>query len=312
MNGQHNICSDCRTTLSKTDDHRCPICRIPGGFIPNPTLGRIVYQQQIGCSHNGCTYRTFPSKMADHEKECEYDKVMCPCCHAKLPEPTTECLHDHWRIHCRSDQAPVYWTESIWKDSGSFYRHEKHRILWVEEQEQWVVDQEKPSSIVVYRVHTIYNTKYYQQQQQDGRLVKLLLTDDKQMYQHHYVHPIPMCHFAMETKKWVPTTVVLPLGLTWTRLRWSAEQFWSQGDMLIANDTQNKWYHAVVLEKKKDPSSSDESQVLIHFNGWSARWDEWMPISSVRLQLSVFTKQVVINRIIQPVAIPSRIEQSNS
>mmetsp|Transcript_5340 Transcript_5340/g.8392 ORF Transcript_5340/g.8392 Transcript_5340/m.8392 type:complete len:437 (+) Transcript_5340:49-1359(+) len=48
------------------------------------------------------------------------------------------------------------------------------------------------------------------------------------------------------------------------------------GDRLDALDTQQKWYESVVRDVKED-------KILVHFEKWSAKWDEWIEASSERL-----------------------------
>lgn len=48
------------------------------------------------------------------------------------------------------------------------------------------------------------------------------------------------------------------------------------GCWLDARDTTNKWYPSTVLMHRA-------TEVLIHFDGWSSSWDEWIPRHSDRL-----------------------------
>jgi hypothetical protein len=48
------------------------------------------------------------------------------------------------------------------------------------------------------------------------------------------------------------------------------------GDQFDCQDSINKWYPASVVEVKK-------SQVLVHYDGWDDRWDEWMDEKSDRI-----------------------------
>eukprot|EP00475_Leptophrys_vorax_P032356 TRINITY_DN4980_c0_g1_i3.p1 TRINITY_DN4980_c0_g1~~TRINITY_DN4980_c0_g1_i3.p1 ORF type:complete len:341 (+),score=69.65 TRINITY_DN4980_c0_g1_i3:29-1051(+) len=48
------------------------------------------------------------------------------------------------------------------------------------------------------------------------------------------------------------------------------------GDLIDAQDRQGKWYESVVQAIK-------DGQFLVHYNGWSSKWDEWISIESDRL-----------------------------
>ena len=50
------------------------------------------------------------------------------------------------------------------------------------------------------------------------------------------------------------------------------------GQWIDALDTVEQWLEATVLEL-----SSDSTQVLVHYNGWPSRWDEWIDVRSPRL-----------------------------
>lgn len=52
------------------------------------------------------------------------------------------------------------------------------------------------------------------------------------------------------------------------------------GDKLEAKDFNEKWYTAKVVE-----TDWVEREVLIHFDKWSARFDEWIPMDSPRLRM---------------------------
>jgi hypothetical protein len=48
------------------------------------------------------------------------------------------------------------------------------------------------------------------------------------------------------------------------------------GDLIDCRDNKNKWYESTVKEVKT-------TEVLIHFNGWASKYDEWIPIESERI-----------------------------
>lgn len=52
------------------------------------------------------------------------------------------------------------------------------------------------------------------------------------------------------------------------------------GAKLEAKDFNEKWYSAKVVE-----TDWDEREVLIHFDKWSSRFDEWIPMDSSRLRI---------------------------
>ncbi|ESO85351.1 hypothetical protein LOTGIDRAFT_130625, partial [Lottia gigantea] len=59
--------------------------------------------------------------------------------------------------------------------------------------------------------------------------------------------------------------------------RWGIN--WKKGEKLEAMDYMNKWY----LAKIKDIDYKEQS-VLIHFEGWNSRFDEWFTGDSERMR----------------------------
>jgi len=53
---------------------------------------------------------------------------------------------------------------------------------------------------------------------------------------------------------------------------------WYAGQWVDALDTVGQWLEAVIMD-----ISPDGSRVLIHYNGWTQRWDEWIDAYSQRL-----------------------------
>jgi len=50
------------------------------------------------------------------------------------------------------------------------------------------------------------------------------------------------------------------------------EKLWNEfeiNDFVDCNDTSGTWYETVVKDMKED-------QILVHYRGWPARWDEWI------------------------------------
>lgn len=54
---------------------------------------------------------------------------------------------------------------------------------------------------------------------------------------------------------------------------------WKEGDTLDARDTTNKWLVAKVV--KVDPTNAD--RLLVHYEGWSDKWDDWFTVPNKRL-----------------------------
>jgi hypothetical protein len=54
------------------------------------------------------------------------------------------------------------------------------------------------------------------------------------------------------------------------------EEVYNVGDHIDARDKTNKWYFSTVLAVR-------ENEILVHFEGWASKWDEWLPIGSERI-----------------------------
>ncbi|GFO13919.1 PHD finger protein 20-like protein 1 [Plakobranchus ocellatus] len=54
---------------------------------------------------------------------------------------------------------------------------------------------------------------------------------------------------------------------------------WKKGERLEAQDFSNTWYPSKIVE-----ISEEEKAVLIHFEGWNQRYDEWFEMTSERLR----------------------------
>ncbi|KAK3786063.1 hypothetical protein RRG08_058125 [Elysia crispata] len=54
---------------------------------------------------------------------------------------------------------------------------------------------------------------------------------------------------------------------------------WKKGERLEAQDFSNTWYPSKIVE-----ISEEEKAVLIHFEGWNQRYDEWVDMASERLR----------------------------
>jgi len=48
-----------------------------------------------------------------------------------------------------------------------------------------------------------------------------------------------------------------------------------KGDVLDARDRDSKWYKSEIVQRNED-----EQKVLVHFQGWDSKYDEWIPLSS--------------------------------
>ncbi|XP_050045363.1 PHD finger protein 20-like isoform X2 [Dermacentor andersoni] len=65
------------------------------------------------------------------------------------------------------------------------------------------------------------------------------------------------------------------------RRRSRAVPVYTPGTRVEARDFQDKWYAAKVVSVDEE-----DGDVLIHFEGWSSRYDEWLPMDSPRLRLA--------------------------
>lgn len=65
------------------------------------------------------------------------------------------------------------------------------------------------------------------------------------------------------------------------RRRSRAVPVYAPGTRVEARDFQDKWYAAKVVSVDEE-----DGDVLIHFEGWSSRYDEWLPMDSSRLRLA--------------------------
>ncbi|RUS73730.1 hypothetical protein EGW08_018510, partial [Elysia chlorotica] len=76
----------------------------------------------------------------------------------------------------------------------------------------------------------------------------------------------------------LPTAPVLPKS---SGLRFPVRVgiTWKKGERLEAQDFSNTWYPSKIVEL-----SEEEQAVLIHFEGWNQRYDEWVHVASERLR----------------------------
>lgn len=51
------------------------------------------------------------------------------------------------------------------------------------------------------------------------------------------------------------------------------------GSMLEARDFNNEWFSAKIVEVDQE-----DREVLVHFQNWSSRYDEWISMESARLR----------------------------
>ncbi|CAN7996074.1 unnamed protein product [Ixodes hexagonus] len=70
-------------------------------------------------------------------------------------------------------------------------------------------------------------------------------------------------------------------GSTSRRRRSRLVPLYAPGTRVEARDFQQQWYPAKVVSLDEA-----EEEVLIHFEGWSSRYDEWLPLDSPRLRLA--------------------------
>ena len=60
-----------------------------------------------------------------------------------------------------------------------------------------------------------------------------------------------------------------------------------KGTRLEARDSKGIWCHARVVDVREPRASGlgkDARHVQVHFDGWAARWDEWVPVKTGRLR----------------------------
>lgn len=78
-----------------------------------------------------------------------------------------------------------------------------------------------------------------------------------------------------------------------------------KGQWIDVKDTVDQWLEAQVLEVKDDSSA-----VYIHYNGWGARWNEWIPMNSPRIMPFRFhTRQITVTNYNSP--FPNSISNQN-
>lgn len=78
-----------------------------------------------------------------------------------------------------------------------------------------------------------------------------------------------------------------------------------KGQWIDVKDTVDQWLEAQVLDVKDDSSA-----VYIHYNGWGARWNEWIPMNSPRIMPFRFhTRQITVTNYNSP--FPNSISNQN-
>ena len=53
------------------------------------------------------------------------------------------------------------------------------------------------------------------------------------------------------------------------------------GEWVDVKDTSNNWLEGQIINKRT--LNNNKTQLLIHYNGWGVRWDEWIDQNSSRL-----------------------------
>lgn len=61
---------------------------------------------------------------------------------------------------------------------------------------------------------------------------------------------------------------------TWARQSKDWRAF-EQNDIIDAQDTVGKWYESTVVKVDEE-----KKQILVHYNGWESRWDQWLDFTS--------------------------------
>ena len=59
-----------------------------------------------------------------------------------------------------------------------------------------------------------------------------------------------------------------------------------KGMWIDVKDTIDQWLEAEVLDVDKN-----NKRILVHYNGWGSRWDEWLSMNSDRI--SIFRSKTV-------------------
>ena len=68
------------------------------------------------------------------------------------------------------------------------------------------------------------------------------------------------------------------------------------GEWVDVKDTVENWLDAQVIDK-----NDSKKEVLIHYNGWNRRWDEWLPMNSPKIMpFRYHTRQTVITEYTSP------------
>jgi len=58
-------------------------------------------------------------------------------------------------------------------------------------------------------------------------------------------------------------------------------ELWEKGSKLEALDVAGTWYEAKVVDERGEGAARE---LLVHYNGWKARYDEWVGAGSGRLR----------------------------
>ena len=61
----------------------------------------------------------------------------------------------------------------------------------------------------------------------------------------------------------------------------SSQVLWETGSKVDALDTAGTWYPATIVNER---GVGDERELLVHYKGWSQRWDEWLGVRSCRVR----------------------------
>jgi hypothetical protein len=76
---------------------------------------------------------------------------------------------------------------------------------------------------------------------------------------------------------------VAPPSVAVEELTWRQRNF-TVGKLLDLQDKSSKrWYQAVVVDHRPSVADTRVEEVKLHYLGWGAKYDEWVPLDSVRL-----------------------------
>lgn len=278
--GAHHVCETCLQRLRETSPTPaavlCPIDRTPGGFILDRLFMSAVDRLLVPCTVSShCPHRTFPWLRAAHRAECSYVEGRCPAC-GKLLSMKYAIFLEHVRQH-HTDQIVPYTSREPWPDSQIRYLHGRDEMLLV--RKTTVASSNYVELAFLHLTDRVESTD-------TTAFINVMVGSDP--YVKHYAHVGVQCTVAQWFAKCATTESGAWLSQFHTPIVVHAsdleslvvERMWKKGDPVEALDTQKKRLIAQIIDAPPDGGPGD---VYISYDGWSARWNEWMPVDSTRL-----------------------------